>query len=129
MSKVTLEQLIARKAQSEQSKTKVKEIYSEELDGTILAKKLPLEKFFDILDMDRDTSESTFKANCMLIYQSCDIFHNSELIKEFGCKEPYEIVSAVLCENLYDIGKIADEITKLYGDKKTKNNPGEELKN
>ncbi len=86
MNKVTLEQLIARKTQSKQDKPMMKEIYSEELEGTILAKKLPLEKFFDMLDMDRETSESTFKANCMLIYQSCEIFHNTELIQAYGCK-------------------------------------------
>ena len=99
MNKVTLEQLIARKTQSKQDKPMMKEIYSEELEGTILAKKLPLEKFCDVLDMEKETSESAFKTNCMLIYQSCEIFHNTELIQAYGCKEPYEVVRAVLNDN------------------------------
>lgn len=127
MSGVTLEQLIARKNQSEQDRLKVMEVESDELGGTIMAKKLPLEKFFDISDMSGETSEEAYRANCMLIYQSCDIFHDRELIEAYGCKEPYEVVTKIFHDNVCEVRTIADKIMKLYGYGKEKQ--GEKLKN
>lgn len=113
--KITLDQLIARKTQSEGDKLKLKEVYSEELGGTLTIKKLPLNKFFNIRDQIGQTTEEAFRANCMLVYESCDIFHDSELIKLYNCAEPYDLIPKIFNENLKEIEKIAEEAIKFYG--------------
>lgn len=125
--KLTLDQLLARKAQREDEKLKVKEIYSEILGGVLVAKKLPLGKFLDLTDLVGSTAEEGLKANCMLIYECCDIFHNAELIKTFNCAEPYDVILAILNDNVVEIARIAGKIMEFYGygEKKI----GEEIKN
>ena len=78
-------------------------------------------------DMSGETSEEAYRANCMLIYQSCDIFHNKELIEAYACKEPYEVVTKIFHDNVCEVRTIADKIMKLYGYGKEKQ--GEKLKN
>lgn len=116
MSRLTLEELIERKRQSDDDKVKYKAVHSDLLGGEIMVKKLPLRQVTALIDRypDPNTTES-MEMMQELIYRSCDLFRNAELQKEYGIEgDKYEIVSAVFEDNLDEITKVGQEILDFY---------------
>lgn len=116
MSRLTLEELIERKRQSDDDKVKYKSVHSDLLGGEIMVKKLPLRQVTVLIDRypDPNTTES-MEMMQELIYRSCDLFRNAELQKEYGIEgDKYEIVSAVFEDNLDEITKVGQEILDFY---------------
>lgn len=116
MSRLTLEELIERKRQSDDDKVKYKAVHSDLLGGEIMVKKLPLRQVTVLIDRypDPNTTES-MEMMQELIYRSCDLFRNAELQKEYGIEgDKYEIVSAVFEDNLDEITKVGQEILDFY---------------
>ena len=116
MSRLTLEELIERKRQSDDDKVKYKAVHSELLGCEIMVKKLPLRQVTVVID--RYPAPNTTESMEMmqeLIYRSCDLFRNAELQKEYGIEgDKYEIVSAVFEDNLDEITKVGQEILDFY---------------
>ena len=85
MSRLTLEELIERKRQSDDDKVKYKAVHSDLLGGEIMVKKLPLRQVTALIDRypNPNTTESMEMAQ-ELIYRSCDLFRNADLQKEYG---------------------------------------------
>lgn len=116
MSRLTLEELIERKRQSDDDKVKYKAVHSDLLGGEIMVKKLPLRQVTALVDRfpDPNTTES-MEMMQELIYRSCDLFRSAELQKEYGIEgDKYEIVSAVFEDNLDEITKVGQEILDFY---------------
>lgn len=116
MSRLTLEELIERKRQSDDDKVKYKAVHSDLLGGEIMVKKLPLRQVTALIDRypNPNTTESMEMAQ-ELIYRSCDLFGNAELQKEYGIEgDKYEIVSAVFDDNLEELTKVSEEILDFY---------------
>ncbi len=116
MSRLTLEELIERKRQSDDDKVKYKVVHSDLLGGEVMVKKLPLRQVTMLIDRfpEPNTTES-MEMMQELIYRSCDLFRNAELQKEYGIEgDKYEIVSAVFEDNLDEITKVGQEILDFY---------------
>lgn len=116
MSRLTLEELIERKRQSDDDKVKYKAVHSDLLGGEIMVKKLPLRQVTALIDRypNPNTTESMEMAQ-ELIYRSCDLFRNADLQKEYGIEgDKYEIVSAVFDDNLEELTKVSEEILDFY---------------
>lgn len=115
--KVTLETLIARKQQGELDKLRVKEVYVKELEGAIVVKKVPIDKVLGLLD-GINTVESlkdNIRMMVELIYYSCPIMQDKTLQEVYECVEPYDVVLAVLNDNIADLNQLAEEILEFYG--------------
>ena len=118
MARLTVTDLIEQKRKQSQSDTYYgKAIHSDVLGGEIVAKRLPLRQvtaMIDRLGQDESTT-SQLEVNLELIYKSCDIFHDSELMTECGVEgDRYDVVAEVFNNNLQAIGDFADEIMKFY---------------
>lgn len=115
--KLTIDELIARKRQSEADKLQVKEVYIESLGGNILLKKGSISKVINL--MDGISSEPTMKENYdfqrELVYEHCPILHDKALQDAYECVEPVDIVNTLFDENFMEISKISDEILDFYG--------------
>ena len=80
MSRLTLEELIERKRQSDDDKVKYKAVHSDLLGGEIMVKKLPLRQVTALIDRypNPNTTESMEMAQ-ELIYRSCDLFSHAAI--------------------------------------------------
>lgn len=115
--KVTLETLIARKQQGELDKLRVKEVYVKELNGSIIVKKVPIDKVLGLLDGINtvDSLKDNISMMVELIYHSCPIMQDKTLQEVYECVEPYDVVLAVLNDNIADLNQLAEEILEFYG--------------
>lgn len=117
--KLTIENLLARKEQAMQAKEKYKDIETKILGESCLLtiKKLPLHQFLTIMDNTQGETTMTddFELNKELIYKTCPIFQSSRLQEEYECSEPYDIVNILFEDNIVEIGNVAAEIMGFYG--------------
>jgi hypothetical protein len=125
--RITIESLIQRAEQRKNDKIKLKEVYNETLGGNLVIKRVPLTQVVGILD--KLDGENLKLSDCIemykeLIYKCCPILQNKDLQEEFGCAEPYDIVTEVFEDNVGEINKLAEEILAMYG---MADNPVKEL--
>ena len=125
--RITIESLIQRAEQQKNDKIKLKEVYNEMLGGDIVIKRVPLTQVVGLLD--KLDNKNLKLSDCIemykeLIYKCVPIFQNKELHEEFGCAEPYDIVTEVFNDNVEEINKMAEEILAMYG---MSDNPIKEL--
>ncbi len=116
--RITIESLIQRAEQRKNDKIKLKEVYNEMLGGNLVIKRVPLTQVVGILD--KLDGEDLKLADCIemykeLIYKCCPILQNKELQEEYGCAEPYDIVTEIFEDNVGEINKLAEEILDMYG--------------
>ncbi|MDF2612779.1 MAG: hypothetical protein K0S71_565 [Clostridia bacterium] len=113
MKKLTIEQLIG--AKDKKDKFKVKEVYIESLDGSVLIQKCKDEVILNAMDSitKNDNVVNMVQIFKELIYKSIPLFKNDELLKAYEVAEPIDIVSALL--ELGEIMTVGNEILKLYG--------------
>jgi len=108
------------------------EYKSDFLDGSIQVKRISPYKVTEILDktdeIEGGQATRGAKANSELIYKHCPDFQNDELIKEFGCVEPYDIVLKIFDDNIGEVGRFATFILNLYGMIEKKDNENNENK-
>jgi hypothetical protein len=116
--KITFESLMQRAEQRKNDKIKTKEVYNKMLDGNLVIKRIPLTKIVDLLDVL--DGENVKLNDCVelykeLIYKCCPVLQSKELQEEFGCAEPYDIVTEVFEDNVGEISAVAQEILAMYG--------------
>ena len=114
--KATLDDLIARKQQSQNDKVHCKEVYSKVLDATLLLKKPSLNKIFDAIDLSRTGGAAAdYEANKILVYDACELFHEPKLLEAYECTEPYDVVGKIFEHNIPEIARISQEVLGFYG--------------
>lgn len=119
--KITLEDLIARKQQSNNDKLAYKDIYVKQLEGTITLKKAPLTKITSMMDRYRvdDAAGTTHSLEFEkeLIYTCCPILQDKKLHETYADEitEPFDIVTAVFDERMDVMNFVADKILEFYG--------------
>lgn len=128
--RITIESLIQRAEQRKNDKIKLKEVYNEMLGGNLVIKRVPLTQVVGILD--KLDGEDLKLADCIemykeLIYKCCPILQNKELQEEYGCAEPYDIVTEIFEDNVGEINKLAEEILDMYGMTDKEDKPVKEL--
>ena len=118
MAKATIEALLERKMQKNQEGFGTKEIEIKSLGMTITAVKQPLSRVSSILD-DLQGNETKFSTMLdiykQLIYLCVPLFHDKKLQDAYDCAEPYDVVTAVLEENIGALTKVAEAILDMYG--------------
>lgn len=129
--KLTLDDLIARKTQGETDKLAYKSVFVPSLGGELTFKKLPLRQMMQLVDgvSTNDSLTDQFEVNKELIYKACPILQSAELQAAYNCAEPYDIVPAVFCDNISEIGDVADKILEFYGLGDSLQKMGEQIKN
>lgn len=90
--KLTLDELIRRKAQmlEAKKKSKTEELYIKSLDGTITIKQLDRASISDAQGMD-----SVEEADAYFVLQSVVEPNLKDLAKEYGCDDPTEIIDII----------------------------------
>lgn len=115
--RLTLEDLIARKAQREETKPALKTVCLEKLGGELTIKKLPLADMLRL--MEGVGEEATLRENLEfeveLIYKCCPLFQDKRLQEEYDCVEPTDIVCKVLEDDLGAIAELSAAILDFYG--------------
>lgn len=113
---LTIEDILERKRQSEEDRKRYKAVHSDILDGDLIVKKIPLRQVTAI--MDRFENPNTTESMEMfqeLIYRSCDLFKDPNLQRAYEVEgDKFDIVGAVLEENIDEITKIGEEIMTFY---------------
>lgn len=113
---LTLEHLLNKKTELLFKKTVEVEI--ESLGGAIVLKQLPLSTIVRIIDDVANEHGRTFSAVGegvkQMIYNSCLLLQNKELQAAYECAEPYDIVEKIFGSDFMAVGKIGDELLKMY---------------
>lgn len=117
MSKLTVDELIARKKQSESDKFAAVPFHVKAVDGEIMFAKKSLSKVLDMMDgmTDTDSAIENYKLFRELIYEHCQVLHNPELQRAYECTEPIDIVDKIFGEDLGNITEAAEAILGFYG--------------
>lgn len=118
LKKATLEALLERKMQRDKDNFGVKVVNVPSLSMSFTIVKQPLGAVSDILDdlqTDKIKFSETMDIYKRLLYLCIPLFHDEKLQKAYDCVEPYDVVTAVLEDNIGEIRNIAVEILDLYG--------------
>ena len=115
--RITLDDLLRRKEQSQDDKLKIVFIHSNYLNGDLEVRKMrsiDLMKSLDRLeDINSPVENLEFSVN--LIYNHCPLFKDKSLQDEYECVEPTDIIYKVFDDNIGEIGELANSIMGLYG--------------
>lgn len=117
--KITLEELIARKEQSQRDRLGYKEVEVKSLGGNLMIKRLPLSTVLRMLDGagDKRSALEAMEFSKELIYKSCPMLQDKKLQSVYAeqISEPYDIVTAVFDENIGEINNVTESILGFYG--------------
>lgn len=110
--KITPEQLLEKKLEVDANKEK--EYYSEELGGLLVFNRIRPDKVSDLIGQ-LVAGGSQYAVFQQLIYESCPLFKNKELILKCGVAEPFEVVNKVLNSNIAEVYEIGNMLLGWYG--------------
>lgn len=111
--KLTLADLIAKKAEKEAQKNRTEDVYVESLGGSITIHRPANKIIYQAIDMDNSGIEDKLYANAYLIYHSVKSFQEKELHEAYGVKEPVEVVFQLL--EPIEIKEVAEKIMEISG--------------
>ena len=117
LTKLTLEDLIAKKEQREASKSEYREVPVPSLGGTLTLKKLPLSQMLGLMDAQSDDAgmKENLDFEVEMIYKSCPMLQDKRLLAAYDCAEPYDIVMKVLNDNVGAAAELAAAVMDFYG--------------
>lgn len=117
MQKATAEILIARKLQGDYDKLQVKHVDIPSMGFSMELRKPKIEKVLNLLDEIKATESTAENTRFMqeLIYEACPMLHNSNLQETFDCKEPIDIVIAVLGDDYKALNMLTEHVLDFYG--------------
>lgn len=117
MNKVTAEMLIAKKMQGEYEKLQAKVVEVPSLGFSIELRKQKIDKVLTLLDDIKNAESSAENMRFMqeLVYDACPVLHNKELQETFECKEPIDIVVAILNDNYKELNRLTEYVLDFYG--------------
>lgn len=117
MRKATLEDLLTRAEQAKKDRMRTVNVDVKKLGLSLTIVKQSLNAVSKIMDMAKqaDTIEGAVDVYKELIYTCCPLLHDKKLQEAYDCHEPYDVVSAVLDDNIYEIQALGMKILGLYG--------------
>ncbi|MBQ5682770.1 MAG: hypothetical protein IIV26_04550 [Peptococcaceae bacterium] len=117
MQKATAEMLIARKLQGDYDRLQVKHVDVPSMGFCLELRKPKIEKVLNLLDDIKNTDSTAENTRYMqeLIYEACPMLHNRPLQETFDCKEPADIVIAVLGDDYRALNTLAEHVLDFYG--------------
>lgn len=112
--KLTLNDLIAKKAEKANKRNKTEDVYLDSLGGMVTIRVPEDRVILKAMDMMKDeTIEGVMQAYVYAIYYSVDLFQDPKLHEEYEVQDPTDIVVKLL-----DLGErlsLGDQIMKLSG--------------
>lgn len=106
--RATFKDLIAKKQQRENDKFAIKDIYVTSMDKTLTFKKPSDDIKMQVIDEMGDGKDFSkmIEAFEKLIYDCCDMLHDTDLHKELDIVDPYETVKVLFdLEDKTEIGE------------------------
>lgn len=116
MKALNFDELLRRKQQGEEQKTRQAVIDIPGMDFAMKFQKLPLHRYMNIVsDIEQKSSAEQLDTFILLIYESCPDLQRKEMIE--GMAEPMDVVPMVFDNRVSVIGNVAKAIIKeFYGD-------------
>lgn len=111
--KLTLADLIAKKAAKEAQQNRTEDVYIDSLGGSISVHNPNKSVIYKVMGKMGENIEDNVYANAELIYHSVKYFQNAELLEAYEVKEPVEIVGKLL--EPYEINEVATRIMEISG--------------
>lgn len=111
--KLTLADLIAKKAAKEAEQNRTVDIYVESLGGSITVQNPKKNVVYKTIDMTGESAEDNMYANAYLVYNSVSMFQDKSLHEAYEVKDPIEIVEKLLLP--VELKQVADKIMELAG--------------
>lgn len=111
--KIDIDKIIAEKANLTQEDTK--KFYSEELQGELLIKKIPRNRFQKLLSMVQNEEISDDEAENKMVYEFCPELQNEKLLKAFDVTVPYDVIPKIFNDNIFELSEIRKIILSFYG--------------
>ena len=115
MKKATKELLLERATKNAEG-SKYRDYPCEFIGMTLTVKRLPLAQVCGMFDaLGNAATADSLELYKELIYKSVPLFKDEDLLREYNCVEPYDIVTAVFDDNLGEMTKIVNFILEFYG--------------
>ncbi|SDT22105.1 hypothetical protein SAMN05444162_3455 [Paenibacillaceae bacterium GAS479] len=112
--KLTLADLIAKKADKQAVKFKSEDVYIDGLGGTVTITVPSKSVIYKAIDMmDRTSLESVMYANCFLIYNSIKELQSAELLEAYDISDNVLIVDELL--TIAEVNELTNKIMVLAG--------------
>jgi hypothetical protein len=113
--KLTLADLVAKKAAKEARSTQTKDVYVHSLEGNITLEIPTRDTVYKMIDMQGDGSNmaDVVYANAFLVYHAVPLFRDPELLEAYDVKDKIEIVGKLL--EPFEINEVAGLVMKLAG--------------
>lgn len=111
--KLTLADLIAKKAAKEAEQNRTVDIFVESLGGSITVQNPKKNVVYKTIDMTGESAEDNMYANAYLVYNSISLFQDKSLHEAYEVKDPIEIVEKLLLP--VELKQVADKIMELAG--------------
>lgn len=115
--KATLESLLARKQQAQESKPQFVEVSVDKLGLSFTVQRQPLTRILSMIDSydGRTGLADKFEMYKEIIYSSVPLFQQKELHEEYAPAVPSDIVSMILDDDIQAVSQLGDGICSLYG--------------
>lgn len=112
--KLTLEELVAKKEQAKRDKLAIKDVYVDALGGCLGLQKLPVTRFLSIMGKyDNENFTEAVACEVELVYAACPMLQKEALTQDLA--EPTDIVLEILGDDLGALGTLAGAVTGFYG--------------
>ena len=119
LQRLTLEQLIAAKAQREKDALRVEEIEIPSLNGTLLFRRPSDEMLLDMTNVLQDDQDTKLIVDEMakIIYACCDQLHDKTLYEELEVGDPVDVVYEIMtAADILDVGGKVCDMNPLFKD-------------
>ena len=117
MKKATIESLIADKEKGKYQKKKTRTVEVPSIGYSFELHQPTLSKLLDMMNeaAEQKTASDGIRFMCEIVYEACPMLHNKELIEAFDCKEPPEVVLAVLNDDIGALSVLSNEVLSFFG--------------
>jgi len=127
--RVTFEQLVQRKSQKEEIQKQTTEIYSEELDASLVVHCPTDDQILEAMEylsqlVDYPKRLEGFRR---LVYRCCDVLQNTKLHEALGVVDPFDTVNALF--TIPEIVELGGQIADFCGLFRKTENDIEAVKN
>ncbi len=112
---VTFDQLIQRKSQKEEFQQRTTEIYSEELDASLVIHRPTDSQLLEAIEyfMDKNDMPKMVEGMKRLIYRCCDALQDRKLHEALGIVDPFDTVCALFTPT--EIIQLGSQIAEFCG--------------
>ncbi len=126
---VTFDQLVQRKTQKEEFQQQTTEIYSEELNASLVIHRPTESQLLEAMEYLSDTDDFSKRLEGFrrLVYRCCDALQDTKLHEALGIADPFDTVNMLF--TTLGIAELGGQIAEFCGIFKKTENDIEAVKN